>query len=117
VRVEEHHVIGVTGWCLDFAANQKCVLLGQEQLTIVGNGLPTRRVHQCRVRGNAASPAILLDLPNTRARHFPVVKLLQALKLFMRQDGFPTQEELSASHAGQGHSQQTGHNTFVKAVP
>ena len=61
IRVDEGNVIRKTGRGLDFAAEQQRVLMGDEQLAIVGDGRPAAAVHQRVVTTDAARTAVIDD--------------------------------------------------------
>src|SRR5690348_1985108 len=50
-RLEEDHVIGVTGRCLYLAADKQRILVRDEQLSVEGNRRPAAGIHQYVMQG------------------------------------------------------------------
>ncbi len=70
-------MVGVSRGCLDFAAHQQRVLLGHQQLSIVGHGRPAAAVHQGIVHGDAAPIALVPHFIDVGRSEFAVVVFFQ----------------------------------------
>ena len=114
--VEEDHVVGVASRGLDLAADEERVLVGDQQLAVVGNRGPAAAVHQSLVQGfsrGCGFPAKTLDLLGGDLA--PVV-IGQRGKTLPGWHGFAGKIEPTSGQTGQAHAGQALEETLLETV-
>jgi hypothetical protein len=114
--VEEDDVVGVARRRLDFASNQKRILVRDEKLSVVRDLGPTGSFHESIVNRCSGSVALFPNILDLLRRDLLLVVVLQRRDPFQWALRLATQVEYSAGHSRDSHADETGKKAFLESV-